>query len=420
MDPLGDRCCNLDCWSLRTLAVVDRLVPNTSGCFEGAARNLAGSGRSRWTLARSGRLSFQSFAQSRFSGALREFESYVFAVLIVLFGLTSLVVDGLALLGLGRDAPGGWAGAWAVSLSLVSIGLLPVLTIVLLRGLEPRRMHTRRLEHLRALVEREIDDDLRNRLGVSELNKACEASGWQFQPFFGTPEQELHPIQAKANGVVTDVRLQMMPKLSNDGSASTPTMLVRLGQFVAAGQTLALVPKDPSWKARSRARRLVVVKSAAERPTSALEDGVESLHPQVMQAYKDSNTIWYEEIAEAYLTVMTALPTAWARYGERFERGVANAFDLVSRFSNRDSDSATPPRDADCVPECRPGTCGRDSFTPVSDPARSEEARRWRTDRVYARFPCRRLRNGCQFGGSLIFVGSASNESLSTCWSSRM
>jgi hypothetical protein len=54
---------------------------------------------------------FQAYAQSPYGGSLSEFASDTAAMWIVFIGLTSLFVDGLALLGVGRGGSEGWAGA---------------------------------------------------------------------------------------------------------------------------------------------------------------------------------------------------------------------------------------------------------------------------------------------------------------------
>jgi hypothetical protein len=108
---------------------------------------------------------------------------------IAFVGFLALIVDGLAYLGIGTDAPFGWAGVWAIVISLVSISLLPWLTLSLLRGLEPEALHSSRLARLSAIVTRDVDRDIIQRSAITILQEKCESEGWEFRPLFGTPDR---------------------------------------------------------------------------------------------------------------------------------------------------------------------------------------------------------------------------------------
>jgi len=276
--------------------------------------------------------SFQAFSQSRHAASLREFASQSLAMPIVLFGLVSLVVDGLALLGLGRDAPGGWAGLWAVSLSLASLALLPVLTIALLRGLEPRRLHVNRLARLRQLIDQTVDLDLLERIALVELAERCSARGWEFLPIFGASGRSgWTSVTTSRPGRVIDVRERVMDDLTPMCPTSKPVLLTRVGRTVEAATPVLLLPPDAVPEALPTADRLVRVTARAEHSPPLL-DAVRLLHQQARQAIRDANPLWLDEIGEAYEELLTALPRAWLRYGiSVYHQGVAQSVDAIAR-----------------------------------------------------------------------------------------
>ncbi len=70
---------------------------------------------------------FQGLAQGRSTRVLAESGAAPRLLSAVYLGVTGLLVNGLALLGLGRDAPAGWAALWATAVigsSLVSLAFL--------------------------------------------------------------------------------------------------------------------------------------------------------------------------------------------------------------------------------------------------------------------------------------------------------
>ena len=276
--------------------------------------------------------SFQAFAQSKSAGSLKEFSSYTAAVPIVLLGLVSLLVSGLALLGIGRGAPYGWAGVWAIFVGLIAIASLPVLTIMLLRALEPSRLQTARLRQLRSLIERTVDSDVLERLAFVELNRLCDESGWEFLPIFGAPSRpDWIAVTASKNGYVADVNVKRLSRIPLLCGEPKPLLLTRLGRTVASDTTTVMLPPDTPDRAKALCSSLIRVRTRRKTPPP-LRDAVKLLHKQARQAIRDANPIWLEEIGEAYTELLTALPKTWSRYGVTvYREELAQSIDFISR-----------------------------------------------------------------------------------------
>jgi hypothetical protein len=277
--------------------------------------------------------SFQSFARSPYAGSLREFARYTYALPIALLGFLALLVDGLAYLGLGTNAPYGWAGVWAILVSLLSIASLPALTIVLLRGLEPKALHRSRLAYLSEIVARDVEQDIVRRLALVELREHCEAAGWDFKPLFGTPTKDgWLPVKFSEEGIVRDLDLSVIERHSvATPDQDMPVLLVDLGQRVVAGSQLALLPPGSSDDDRRSIERMVRVRRRGVEDSS-LEEAIRLQHKQSRQAIREGDPVSLDEIGKAYKELLTALPKAWSGFGaEVFHEGLARPIDLISR-----------------------------------------------------------------------------------------
>ena len=256
--------------------------------------------------------SFERYSTADRGGALREFRAYAQVVPIVLFGLLTLLVDGLALLGVGRDAPYGWAGYWAVILSLAAIVSLPLLMIVIFRGLEPGALQSARLERLADLIKEMVDREVLSKVMYRELEETTSRAGWKFVPLFGSSDRAgWTRVSADRTGVVTDIRTRLLTKLSaGQKDDSKPELYVFIGQRVVP-QTIVLgLPSTATDQHKHGARRIVRVGRRTAN-TEELKVAVERLHEQARRAITNRNSTWLEEVLDSYKELLTALPRTW-------------------------------------------------------------------------------------------------------------
>jgi len=97
---------------------------------------------------------FQAIGSSRYGASLYEFAQDTKIFPVFYWGVVGLVVDGLVLLGIGKGAPAGGAGTWAVAVSFSSLPLVALVFSGTILALDPARLHDRRVRRLRQEVGR--------------------------------------------------------------------------------------------------------------------------------------------------------------------------------------------------------------------------------------------------------------------------
>lgn len=235
------------------------------------------------------------------------------------------------MVGVGRGAPFGWAGQWALSVSLVSIALLPLLTILLLRGLDPRALHLARLGRLTGIIGETVKGDALQRVALSELEKLCTESGWELLPLFGIAgKEEWIEVGAVKDGAVRDIRAKPLAAASVTPSSKRPALVVQLRDRVVKGTTVIVLPPDSPPNVIAKCSKIVRVRGGS-KAHDRLADAVKLLHQQSRQAIRDANPVWIEEIGEAYRKLLTALPRAWSELGvETYDQGVDRSPELLA------------------------------------------------------------------------------------------
>jgi hypothetical protein len=118
---------------------------------------------------------YRSSTHERYGGTLRRFIRASWLQEGYELGVVSLLLTAAVLLGVGHGGPSGSAGAVAAGVSLLSIGVLPLLLSRALHTTHRDFLREERESRLRAAVRDQVDRDVETRLAVALLN-AVEAA----------------------------------------------------------------------------------------------------------------------------------------------------------------------------------------------------------------------------------------------------
>lgn len=276
---------------------------------------------------------FQAFSASQHAqspGSLRAFaeDSGLFVVLGV--GIGGLLLPGFVLLGYGRGAPGGWATTWASAFCGLGLALIPLVFVLTVLSVDPRRLDERRNRRLRRVVHHAVQQEVLERIAANLADRLCKEGGMTYLPL-SVPEvaDGYRLVEATRGGTVRNISLRRLDALaeSSSGEARTsPTayLLTRIGAMVHPGRPIAVLPSavtpDPSKESR-------IVSYRRATPEDALAPHVAQLHEEAMQAIREQRVGAYERASTAYVETLLALPEAWAGYHQRFTKEVASGVD---------------------------------------------------------------------------------------------
>lgn len=274
-------------------------------------------------------VAFEAIWRGRFRGSVRRFADEVWLLYAVAAAFASLIGIAVTLLGWGEGAPGGWAATWAVCMSGLAFGAVPIVLVRTLLLMNPAALHERRLRQIRGEVHDAVDEEAFERLAYGELKTRTEqVSALELAPMLmWRPRETLVAVEAAAAGVVTDIRIgrlaRIARKLQKDEEKAV-TVAVYVGQYAPRGSVLALVSKHASRWDRWRIRGAFEIDTRARR--SRLYDVISHLHQEALQAIRDVQPSTYDDIAELWVELLLALPQAWQRYGHSFDERTAGEF----------------------------------------------------------------------------------------------
>jgi hypothetical protein len=274
-------------------------------------------------------VAFEAIWRGRFRGSVRRFADEVWLLYAVAAAFASLIAIAVTLLGWGEGAPGGWAATWAVCLSALAFGAVPIVLVRTLLLMNPTAVHERRLQQIRGEVHDAVDEEAFERLAYGELKSRAEGvSALDFAPMLiWTPRENVVPVEAPAAGVVKDIRIgrlgRIARKLQKD-EENALTVAVYLGQYTPRGSVLALASERASRWRLWRIRRAYTIDTRARR--SRLYDVISHLHQEALQAIREVQPSTSDDVAELWVELLLALPQAWQRYGHSFDEATAGEF----------------------------------------------------------------------------------------------
>jgi hypothetical protein len=273
---------------------------------------------------------FQAFSASQHAqspGSLRAFaeDSGLFVVIGV--GIGGLLLPGFVLLGYGRGAPGGWAATWASAFCGLGLALIPLVFVLTVLSVDPRRLDERRNRRLRRVIQRAVQQEVLERIAANLADRLCKERGMTYLPL-SVPEvaDGFRLVEAPRGGTVRNISLRQLETLAGgspgevDGSPRA-YLLTRIGASVHPGSPIALLPSALIPES-SKENRIARYGRAA--PDDALAPHIAQLHEEAMQAIREQRVDSYERASTAYLETLLALPEAWVRYHQRFTKEVAS------------------------------------------------------------------------------------------------
>ena len=285
-------------------------------------------------------VAFEVIWRGRFRGSVRRYAEEVWLLYAVAAAFVSLIGIAVTLLGWGEGAPGGWAGTWAVGMSAIAFGAVPIVLVRTLLLMNPATLHERRLQQIRGEVHDAVDEEAFERLAYGELKtRTDQVSALELSPMLiWHPRENLIAIEATAAGVVKDIRIgrltRIARKLQRDDEKSV-TVAVYIGQYAPKGSVLALVSERASRRRRRRIQSAFAIDTRARR--SRLYDVISHLDQEALRAIREVQPSTYEDVAELWVELLLALPQAWQRYGHSFDERTAGEF---SRFGLGPADAA--------------------------------------------------------------------------------
>lgn len=161
-------------------------------------------------------------------------------------GVTALVVDGVVLIGFGRDSTTRqWPLVWAISLTMLAI-LSLFLVFVLALLLVDVQVVVNRLKRQTYLVAREaVDQTIYQRVGNNELSHFCQTWNIAFDVFLAPPTPPgTKVVRAGRRGIVVDIDLWELQRLArlSAGMQGAISLRVKLGDRVAPDSVILAVP----------------------------------------------------------------------------------------------------------------------------------------------------------------------------------
>lgn len=300
---------------------------------------------------------FANAAQRSLGGSLREFARETGLQFTLTLGFVALVIDGMVLLGLGTDAPRGWAAAVGIGVSGATIGIaLPFVFARTLRSLE--------FDYLVSLRRRQIERLARNAMIAQLLGQVGDGLLGQHQiraldrgVWVGSDQV---PIEPPSTGRLWDIRTARLSKLARhrppSGAVQNIDVLTTLGDRVGHGRAALAVESGRSARWTRAARRAIKVRRwrAGDDPGRLLIEELEKLHEASKAAIREHRRGDWSQISDIYAEALLALPRAAAAVNVRFTGAVASPglwrlgpVDEIQRLLYRELETALRSEDRD-------------------------------------------------------------------------
>ena len=267
---------------------------------------------------------FFSSAQRQVGSSLREFAAETRLLWAVQLGVLALLVNGLVLLGVGYEAPAGWAAIYATALSAFTLLGVPYVLSRVVRALDIDELLRMRRDRLRKTVAEAMWQQLLGQAADTLLRK---------NPEFGVGRQWLKSrrglsLKAPSDGVLRDVRLGSLSRLAARGRRvgrdSSVDLLVGLGTRVSLQlEVLVVDPNAPFRDRRTGLRALRIERSGKGSANHRLIDQLARLHGEAMNALREGRVEDWRPLGDLYQLVLLELARAAERYGLPFEGAIA-------------------------------------------------------------------------------------------------
>ena len=291
---------------------------------------------------------YQTIAAVRQSVGIRDLAVGTPLLVVVYLGIAAVLADGLVLLGVGYQAPAGWAASWATIVSGSAIASLALLIAASLRAVDPQMQQSRRVRMLRRRIIAAIRAEAIKRLALTRLISDGEQFGYTVSPLesAGPTRRLMESVNSPASGAVFDIRLDRLRRIARScGSAGLPPLVVTtfIMRDIGVGTRLAVFPKALEGASRRcLAAAFKTTRRSQSGPLSLLVAAVDDLHQEAMQIIDAGRGMAFEAACEAQQEALLAFPAAWANLGQAFTGDLASGIMPLQAGPLNDSASICP------------------------------------------------------------------------------
>jgi hypothetical protein len=267
---------------------------------------------------------FFSSSHRQVGGSLREFAGETRLLIVVRLGVAALLIDGLVLLGVGHEAPMGWAALWATFLSAMTLLGVPYVLSKVVKALEVDELLRMRRKRLRQTVAEAMWQQL--------LGQAADAILFA-TPDLGVRRELLKPkaevaLRPATEGVVRDVYLGALARLAAvraaPGKDVSVSVLVGLGTRVSPqSEVLGMTDESDGWVRRWAMRAVRIEGSRVPSAERRLLDQLGRLHSEATVTLREGRVEDWRPIGDLYRLVLIELVRAAKRHAVAFEGAVA-------------------------------------------------------------------------------------------------
>jgi hypothetical protein len=273
---------------------------------------------------------YQTIAAVRQSVGVRDLAVGTPLLIVVYLGIAAVLADGLALLGIGYQAPAGWAASWSTITSGSAMALLALLIAASLRAVDPQVQQARRIRMLRRRTMAAIRAEAIKRLALTSLIADGKKAGYTVSPLesAGPPRPSTESVSSRRPGAIGDIRLDRLRRVARTcASAGLPSPVVTAFIMRDLGVGARLVVFPEALGARSRRRLAAAFKTtrhSQSAPPSLLVAAVDELHQEAMQVIDAGRAMAFEAACQAQQQTLLAFPEAWANLGQAFTSDLAS------------------------------------------------------------------------------------------------
>lgn len=273
---------------------------------------------------------FQTIAAVRQSVGIRDLGAGTLLLVVVYLGIAAVMTDGLALLGIGYQAPGGWAASWATIVSGLAMASLALLIAASLRAVDPQVQQARRVRLLRRRTMAAIRAEAIRRLALTGLIADGEQFTYTVSPLesAGPARRLTKSVSSRRPGAIADIRLDRLRRVARtcvSAGLAPPVVTTFVMRDLGNGTRLAVFPEalDPASK-RCLSRAFKTTRQSQTAPLSLLAAAADELHQEAMQVIDAGRAMAFEAACQAQQQTLLAFPEAWAHLGQAFTTDLAS------------------------------------------------------------------------------------------------
>ena len=232
---------------------------------------------------------------------------------VIAWGISSLLLDGIVLLGFGHQVPNtpgtsdghGWAVTVACAVGLVSIASIALLFGRTIGAIDPVAGKTALSVDRNVVIGEALREDLLSQFAYDALEEPAKRLGYEFVPSYRDGERVYSPPSDRVVRDVSRRRLAAIGRAAQRGSRALPQVHAWPGQRLAASSPMVTFDPATPWADRLRARHCVRLSRARRDESTELLD---ALHADVLDHIRADRPI---DARDGLATVTDMLRLAW-------------------------------------------------------------------------------------------------------------